>query len=197
MKLPKGVYQRNKSSPQLWIDYLDEDGKRVRESAHTTDPELAERLRNQRLAKVEERRLIPIRKFESITVGELLNFWWERHAKHRNNKFEYLLFRLDRFRPMKARNLSPEMVQDFLDELLEVEKLSPSSANHYRTILNSAFNFAIRWKKYDDNPVIPIRQLPERDPRDRFVEVSELSALIEQCQKENDLELQAFIVPAR
>jgi len=79
---------------------------------------------------------------------------------------------------------------------LTVEKLSPSSANHYRTILNSAFNFAIRWKKYNDNPVIPIKQVPERDPRDRFVEVSELAALIEQCQKENDLELQAFIVLA-
>ena len=196
MKLPKGVFQRNKSSPQLWISYMNEEGKRVKEAAHTTDPQLAERLRNQRLAKVDEHRLIPTRKFESIAVGEILDFWWERHAKHRNNKFEYLLFRLDRFKPVKARNLSPEMVQNFLDELLEVEKLSPSSANHYRTILNSAFNFAIRWKKYDDNPVAPIPQFPEREPRDRFVEVSELAALIEQCQKENDLELQAFIVLA-
>jgi integrase len=196
MKLPKGVFQRNKSSPQLWISYMNEEGKRIKEAAGTTDPELALRVRNQKLALVEERRLIPTRKFESITVGEILDFWWERHAKHKNNKFEYLLFRLDRFRPMKARNLSPEMAQDFLDELLEVEKLSPSSANHYRTILNSAFNFAIRWKRYDDNPVAPIPQFPEREPRDRFVEVSELAALIEQCQKENDLELQAFIILA-
>lgn len=196
MKLPKGVYQRNKSSPQLWISYMDEEGNRVKEAAHTTDPVLAERFRHGRLAKVEERKLIPTRKFESITVGEILDFWWDKHAKHRNNKFEYLLPRLDGFKPLKARNLSPEMVQDFLDDLMEVEKLSPSSANHYRTILNSAFNFAIRWKKYDDNPVIPIKQVPERDPRDRFVEVAELAALIEQCQKENDLELQAFIVLA-
>src|SRR5205085_10196957 len=137
-----------------------------------------------------------MRKFESISVGEILDFWWERHSKHRNSKFEYLLFRLDRFKPMKARNLSPEMVQDFLDELVEFEKLSPSSANHYRTILNSAFNFAIRWKKYDDNPIAPIKQIPEREPRDRFVEVSELASLIEQCRKENDLELLAFIVLA-
>jgi integrase len=168
----------------------------LKEAAGTTDPELALRVRNHKLALVEERRLIPTRKFESITIGEILDFWWERHGKHRNSKFEYLLFRLDSFRPMKARNLSPEMVQDFLDELVEFEKLSPSSANHYRTILNSAFNFAVRWKKYDDNPVAPIPQLPEREPRDRFVEVSELAALIEQCQKENDLELQAFIVLA-
>ena len=74
MKLPKGVYQRNKSSPRLWINYMNEEGNRVQESAHTTDPTLAERLRNGRLAKVEERRLIPTRKFESITVGEILDF---------------------------------------------------------------------------------------------------------------------------
>ena len=194
MKLPKGVYQRNKSSPQLWITYMDEKGKRLRESAHTTDPELAAQLRNKRLTQVAERRLIPSRKFESTTVGEILDFWWERHAKHRNNKFSYLLPRLDKFRLIKARNLTPEMIQDFLDELLET--LSPSSVNHYRTIINSAFNFAIRWKKYDDNPVIPIKQVPEREARDRFVEVAELARLIEQCQQEKDLELQAFILLA-
>jgi integrase len=196
MKLPKGVFQRNKASPLLWIDYLDEDGKRIREAAGTTDPELALRVRNQKLALVEERKLIPTRKFESIKFGEILDFYWERHAKHRNNKFEYLLWRLDKFKPMKARNITPEMVQDFLDELLDYEQLSPSSVNHYRTILNSAFNFAIRWKKYDDNPVAPIKQVPEREARDRFVEVAELASLIEWCQKVGDLELQAFILLA-
>jgi integrase len=194
MKLPKGVYQRNKSSPQLWIDYPDENGKRIRESAHTTDPTIAENFRNQRLVRVAERKLIPTRKFETITVGEILDFWWDRHAKDRPSKFQYLLPRLDKFRSFKARHLTPEMVQDFLDDLLKT--LSPSSVNHYRTILNSAFNFAIRWKKYDDNPVVPIKQIPEREARDRFVEVKELVSLIEKCQEEEDFELQAFIILA-
>lgn len=194
MKLPKGVYQRNKASPQLWITYVDENGKQIKESAKTTDPDLAEQFRNKRLNQVSERRLIPTRKFESITVGELMDFWWEKHAKHRNNKFQYLLPRLEKFRPLKARNLSPEMVQDFLDDLLKT--LSPSSVNHYRTILNSAFNFAIKWKKYDDNPVIPIRQVPEHEARDRFVGVEELVKLIEQCRIEEDYELQGFIILA-
>ena len=195
-KLPKGVYQRNKSSPQLWVSYMDENGKRVRESAHTTDPTIAEQFRNKRLNQVSERKLIPTRKFESITFGEILDFWWERHGKNRPSKFQYLLPRLDKFRSIKARNFTPEMVQEFLDDLLNNEELSPSSVNHYRTILNSAFNFAIKWKKYDDNPVRPIPQIPEREARDRFVEVSEVADLIEQCQKEEDYELQAFIVLA-
>ncbi len=195
-KLPKGVYQRNKSSPQLWISYVDENGKQIKESAKTTDPKLAEEFRNKRLLQVSERKLMPTRKFESVTVGELLDFWWEKHAKHRNNKFEYLLPRLERFRPLKARNLTPEMVQDFLDSLLTKEELSPSSANHYRTILNSAFNFAIKWKKYDDNPVRPIPQIQEREARDRFVAVEEVVKLIQVCQQEEDYELMGFIILA-
>lgn len=197
MKLPKGVYQRNKSSPQLWITYVDENGKQIKESAHTTDPAaLAESFRNKRLHQVSVKRLIPTRQFEPITVGVILDFWWERHAKHRNSGFEYLLPRLDKFSPVKARNLLPEMIHDFLDAILHKENLSPASANHYRTILNSAFNFARKWKKYDDNPVMPIPQIPEREPRDRFVTVAELVALINLCKKENDLELQGFVILA-
>lgn len=87
-------------------------------------------MRNQKLALVEEHRLIPIRKFESITIGEILDFWWERHGKHRNSKFEYLLFRLDRFKPMKARNLTPEMVQDFLGAASAVASVFAALRSH-------------------------------------------------------------------
>ncbi len=193
MKLPKGIYYRNKSSPHLWITYTGENGKRIRETAKTTDPEVARAFREKRLNQVAERKLIPTRKFETITVGEILDFWWERHGKTKRG-FAYLMYRLDRFRKIKARNFMPEMIDDFLQELLKT--LAPSSVNHYRTILNSSFNFAINWKKYDDNPVSVIPQIPERESRDRFVEVSELAALIEQCQKEKDFELQGFIILA-
>jgi integrase len=194
MALPKGVYRRNKASPQLWITYYDENGKRFRESAHTTDPQIAASFRTVRLAQVAERRLVPTKQFDSITVSEILDFWWERHARHRNSGFEYLIPRLDKFRSMKARKLTPEIIQNFLDDLLKT--LSPASVNHYRTIFNSAFNFAVKWKKYDDNPVTPIPQVPEREPRDRFVTIAELAAIVSQCREENDLELQGFVILA-
>ena len=41
-----------------------------------------------------------------------------------------------------------------------------------------------------------IPQVPENEPRDRFVEVSELAALIKKCRDEKDVELQAFIILA-
>lgn len=192
-KLPKGVYRRNITSDQLWITYHDENGKKIKESAHTTDPEIAKAFRDKRLALVAERKLIPTRAFESITVGEILDYWWERHGQFKRG-FHYKMHRLDKFRKIKARQFTPEMVEDFLQELLET--LSPSSVNHYRTILNSSFNFAIKRKKYDENPVAVVSQIQEREARDRFVEVSELATLIEQCQKEKDFELQGFIILA-
>lgn len=192
-KLPKGVYRRNKANDKLWITYHDENGKKIKESAHTTDPHVAKAFLDKRLAQVAEHKLIPVRQYESITVGEILDFWWERHGQFKRG-FQYKLHRLEKFRAIKARNFAPETIDDFLKALAKT--LSPSSVNHYRTILNSAFNFAIRWKKYDDNPVAVIPQMPEREARDRFVEVSELAALLEQCQKEKDYELQGFITLA-
>lgn len=62
--------------------------------------------------------------------------------------------------------------------------------------LNSSFNFAVKRKKYDGNPVAVVSQIQEREARDRFVEVSELAALVEQCRKEKDYELQGFIILA-
>jgi integrase len=192
-KLPVGVYHRNKMSSQLWITYHDENGKKIKESAKTTDPDIARAYRDKRLREAAENKLIPTRKFESITVGEILDFWWERHGKTKRG-FQYLMHRLDKFKKIKARNFMPETIDNFLKELQKT--LSPSSVNHYRTILNSSFNFAIKWKKYDDNPIVVIPQIPEREARDRFVEVGELAALIGQCQKEKDFELQGFIILA-
>jgi integrase len=192
-KLPKGVYYRNKNSVQLWITYHDENGKKIKESAHTTQPDVAKAFRDKRLVQVAERKLIPTRQYEAITVGEILDFWWERHGQFKRG-FHYKMERLEKFRKIKARKFAPEIIDDFLKDLSKT--LSPSSVNHYRTILNSSFNFAIRWKKYDDNPVKVIPQIPEREARDRFVEVSELAALLEQCQKEKDFELQGFIILA-
>lgn len=193
MKLPRGVYHRYKDRPHLWIRYQDEHGKTIKESAQTTNPEIARAFRDKRLNQAAENKLIPTRRFETITVGEILDFWWERHGKTKRG-FMYLMHRLDKFRKIKARNFLPEKIDEFLKDLLKTH--SPSSVNHYRTILNSSFNFAINWKKYDDNPVRVIPQIPEREARDRFVEVSELAALITQCQIVKDFELQGFIILA-
>ena len=97
---------------------------------------------------------------------------------------------------MKARAITSELIQEFLFGLRDKEKLSASSVNHYRTIMNSTFNFAIRRKKFDYNPVQVLHQLPEPPGRDRFTSSEELGSLLEVCDKEGDRELKAFIILA-
>lgn len=192
-KLPRGISYHKKNSKMLWIAYIDETGQRIRESAKTADLEVAKAFRERRLREVAENRNVPTRKYESITVGEILDFWWEKHGKFKRG-FHYKMHRLEKFKKIKARHFTPEMIDEFLYELSK--ELSASSVNHYRTMFNSSFNFAIKWKRYDDNPVSVIPQLTEPEGRDRFVDVAELTTLLEKCRDEKDYELQGFIILA-
>ncbi|HVE56501.1 MAG TPA: phage integrase SAM-like domain-containing protein [Pyrinomonadaceae bacterium] len=121
--------------------------------------------------------------FKSITFEKILGFRRERHGKSKRD-FQDKIDRLEKFKKIKARKLLPEMIDNFLEKLREEEEYAPSSVNHYRTIFNSAFNYAIKWKKYDDNPVAVISQIPEREAGGRFAEVSALAALIGKCRDE-------------
>ena len=192
-KLPKGIFWRGDI---LWVRYKTEEGKLVRESAGCASVKVAEELYRKRKTEIAEGKHFPARKFDKVNFGELLDDWWQDHRLHRASKFQYLLPRLQRWRKMKARAITSEMIQDFLSELKDEEKLSPSSVNHYRTIMNSTFNFAIRRKKFDYNPVQVVHQLPEPPGRDRFTSSEELRRLLETCDREGDRELNAFIIIA-
>ena len=192
-KLPKGLFWRNHV---LWVRYRNEKGRLVRESTGQTAVKFAEDCYRKRKTEVAERKHFPSRQFDRVRFGELLDYWWHNHAKYKSSKFSYLLPRLERFKRLKARTITSDMIQSFLFELREEEELSATSANHYRTILNSTFNFAIARKKFDFNPVKAVHQFPEAPGRDRFTTSEELNRLLEVCQSEGDLELRAFILIA-
>ncbi len=88
------------------------------------------------------------------------------------------------------------MVRAFLNSLRDEEGLSASSVNHYRTIINSVFNYAIRNKKYDENPVKAVPMMPQPPGRDRFTTPEEIQKLLDMCERENDLEMKAFVIIA-
>jgi integrase len=194
MKYPKGIFKRDGF---LHIRFQDEFGKIVRESTGQNSVKVAQQILAKRKTEVAMKVHFPMRKFEDVNFLELLDYWWENHGKHKPSRFEYLLPRLrKRFEGQKAREIGPDKVQEFLFDLSEKEGLSASSVNHYRTIMNSVFNFAIKWKQYDENPVRAVHQFSEPPGRDRFTDSDELRALLEVCDREGDPELKAFIVIA-
>ena len=193
MRKRRGIYERNGI---LYVRFQDENGKIVRESTGQSRLKLAEDILRARKTEVVKRIYFPTRRFESIRWSTLLDKWWRDHGQHTRSGFVYLLPRLrDRFGTLRARDITSVRVRSFLADLQEQE-LSASSINHYRTIINSVFNFAIKEKLYDENPVKAVHQFREPAGRGRFVSPEEVQRLLIRCDEIGDIELKVFILIA-
>jgi hypothetical protein len=83
------------------------------------------------------RQHFPSRAFDAVTFTELANYWWQAHGSKTRSQFEYLYPRvLEYFASKRARDITPDVVDAFLDHLATERKLSASSVNHHRTIVN-------------------------------------------------------------
>lgn len=119
-KLPKGLFWRNDI---LWIRYRNNQGRLVRETTGQTSIKFAEDCYRKRKTEVAERKHFPTREFDKVRFGVLLDYWWDNHAKYKSSKFIYLLPRLERFKKLKARAMSSDIIQSFLFELRDTEEL--------------------------------------------------------------------------
>jgi integrase len=193
-KLPKGVHVHESGS--VYICYKNEQGKIIRENTHQTDVRAAELMLAQARTDVALKRRFTSLSFENARFIDLFNDWWENHGSRTRSKFQYRTPRvLARFKTMKAREITPDAVRAFLADL-RAKGLAASSINQCRTILCSVFNYAIRFEKYDKNPVSVVPQEKEPPGRDRFPEPEEIVQMIRVCEESGDLELKAFLVLA-
>ena len=193
-RLPKGIHVHESGS--VYICYKNEQGKIIRENTHQTDVRAAELMLAQARTDVAMNTRFTSLSFESVKFIDLFNDWWSNHGSRTRSKFEYRTPRvLSRFDKKKAREINPDAVRSFLADLRE-EGLAASSINQCRTILCSVFNYAIRFEKYDKNPVSVVPQEKEPPGRDRFPEPEEIVAMIRVCDENGDLELKAFLVLA-
>jgi integrase len=186
--MSRGIYFRNGIA---YIRYKDQNGKIVRESTEQRSRKFAQDLLSKRRTEVAEGRHFATRQYDRVMFEELLNEWWEKHGKHTRSRFQYHLPKVrERFAGKRAREIQPDQVQAFLDEL-EKEGRAASTVNKYRTILCSTFNFAIRREKYDRNPVSVVPQRKEPPGRDRFLVPPEFRKLVAECRA--DPALWAFV----
>jgi integrase len=193
-KLPKGIHVHESGS--VYICYKNEHGRIIRENTHQTDVNAAKLMLAQARTDVAMKRRFTSLTFESVKFIDLFNDWWKNHGSRTRSKFEYRTPRvLARFKTMKAREITPDGVRSFLVDLRE-EGLAASSINQCRTILCSVFNYAIRFEKYDKNPVSVVPQEKEPPGRDRFPEPEEIVAMIRVCEENDDPELKAFLILA-
>jgi integrase len=196
-KLPKGIHIHESIRVSVHLlCYKNEHGTIIRENTHQTDVRAAELMLAQARTDVAMKRRFTSLSFERVKFIDLFNEWWSNHGSRTRSKFEYRTPRvLGRFKTVKAREITPDAVRSFLSDL-RAEGLAASSINQCRTILCSVFNYAIRFEKYDKNPVSVVPQEKEPPGRDRFPEPEEIVQMIRVCDAKGDLELKAFLVLA-
>jgi integrase len=188
----KGVYFRDGVA---YIRYQDEHGGDVRESTKQRSARAAQDILAKRKTEVAMRVHFPTRAFDAVTFGELADYWWQAHGSKTRSQFGYLYPRvLEHFTNKRARDITPDVVDAFLEHLATERKLSPSSVNHHRTIVNGIFNFAVKRGQFDRNPVTAVRQRVEPPGRDRIVSPVEFRALWDKA--EGDREMRAFLALA-
>ena len=193
-KLPKGIQRRKNGT--LLICYKNEFGKIERENTGQSDVRAAELMLAQARTDVAMKKRFAALTFESVKFIDLFNDWWTNHGSRTRSKFQYRTPRvIARFEKKKAREVTPDAVRDFLADL-RTEGLAASSINQCRTILCSVVNYAIRFEKYDKNPVSVVPQEKEPPGRDRFPEPEEIVEMIRVCEENGDLELKAFLILA-
>ena len=187
----KGVFKRNGIA---YIRYIDTEGKERKESTRQGSTAAAKRLLEKRKTEVMMCKHFPAKQMVNVRFGDLLNYWWERHGRFTKSSFNYLIPRIrNQFGKQKALDIHADHIEEFLFELKN-QGHSASSINHHRTILNSAFNFAIKRQRYfGNNPVAAVSQMKEPPGRNRVPTRVEFQDLLTLAQKE-DIELWVFLI---
>lgn len=188
-RVERGIYVR--ASGIYYILYQNEVGRIVWKSTKQKSLKAARQFLEKHKTDVAMKVHLPNRRYESVKFSELADHWWNREGSRSASQWNYLIPRIrERFGKCKARRMTSDEIQDFLDTLRET--LSASSVNHHRTILNRIFNFALERKTYDHNPVKGVPQYREPPGRDRFPTVEEFKKLINACDP--DIELRTAIL---
>jgi integrase len=188
----KGVYFRKGTA---YIRYQDEHGHDIRESTRQRSSKVAGDVLAKRRSDVAMRTNFPTRAFEGVRFSDIAEYWWTLHGSLTRSQFKYLYpVILKQFQDKRAREITPDVIDEFLNGLARDRGLSASSINHHRTIINGIFNFAIRRGRFDKNPVAAVRQRPEPPGRDRIVSPAEFQALWDGAK--GDAELRAFLALA-
>lgn len=111
---------------------------------------------------------------QRITLGRFLEDWLEKTVKTsvRQSTYEaYSAYVRNHIVPEIGRTklvkLTPQIVQEFLDDCEKKKKLSPRSVNHIRAILRTALNQALRWGMVHRNAaaLASPRRLSRNDPK--------------------------------
>jgi integrase len=167
----RGIFEKFPGSCVWWIRYVDAGGRYRREKAGTKSA--ARHLYVKRKQEALEGRKLPEKlrsaavSFEEI-AGDAIPYIRARYARPTDD-----VARLETaagwFSDRAAESITPQEIEDALEQAEKENGWAASTVNHYRTVLSLTFRLAIRNCKIKDNPVRGIRRRPEDNSRVRFL----------------------------
>jgi site-specific recombinase XerD len=177
-----GIFERPRKSGVWWISYNDGAGARHREKIGRRD--VARVKYDERRREVKEGRYTPPR-----SAGRTLSFRELAAAAMDNKKlrlasrsYETDKQRLSRILPriggVPADNVTNDQVEDLLAGLRH-GGLCGSTANRYRSLLGSIYNYGVRTGRVRANPVMRVKRFKENEHRVRWLRADEENALRE------------------
>jgi integrase len=167
---------------------LRSDGSRgeVRESSHSSDPDVAKKLLKRRLkeaaaAEITGTIFVGPRQ-QKATVGELLANLERDYRQRQIKGLRRALGRIgdlkERFGHFRALAITPEVLRRFIEEE-QGKGLAPATINRSLEILSRAFHLAVQDRKLAPGAIPRIAKLSERgNARTGFFEPAEVASLV-------------------
>ena len=182
------VYLRRQT---WWLCYM-VNGKRHLESAQTKSRSVAEHKLAVRLAQLEAGTFSKQVKGAPMTFGGLVEKVerWVRANRPRSVGYFEQTFHFTRplWSKLPVTQVTPQMVERFqADQQNRMSilgrKVSPTTVNHYRTVLHRTFALGIRWGYLSVNPVSKVDRLKEPPNQRRAFEAKELAIIFKKLEE--------------
>ena len=174
-----------KGTNSLWIQYS-RDGRRYRESAHTTDVKHAERLLQKRLGEIANDEFLPP-KSRRVRVNELaqdflLDYSIQQHKSLDDAETRWNLHLKPFFGHRRARDIGTDLLKKYVAKRQE-DGAANATINRELAALKRMFNLARQSSppKLVRVPVFP--RLPEENIRRGFVEDAQYEKLAAACAR--------------
>lgn len=169
----------------LWIQYS-RDGRRYRESAHTTDVKHAERLLQKRLGEIANDEFLPP-KSRRVRVNELaqdflLDYSIQQHKSLDDAETRWNLHLKPFFGHRRAKDIGTDLLKKYVGKRQE-DNAANATINRELAALKRMFNLARQSSppKLVRVPVFP--RLPEENVRRGFVEDAQYERLAAACAR--------------
>ncbi|HEV2380798.1 MAG TPA: tyrosine-type recombinase/integrase [Terriglobia bacterium] len=168
-----GVVFARSDSASLWVRYRDRDGKIIKESTDTADPDEAAAFLRGRCEDRDRGRLPVILAAKYLTFSQWADWFLEKRSKppyraqktHEQNMNATKLLR-PVFGDMRLADITPESIENYIDRrlnegrrtytkllgLVHRGRLKPATVHQEFRVLRRMLNLAVKQKKLQTNP---------------------------------------------